>query len=177
MTVTHLRPGHTIDQAGQTRPSELPKIPLVKSEPLTIDGVAGPIVVTTPTLWGKPSIMVGGQPAARTGSRRYILPATAGGTVDAALRTGFADPYPSVEVNGVRHRTGPKVSVVLRALTLLPILLVAGGALGGLIGALGVVTNMAVARTQISSVAKAPIMIGVVAVALLVWLAVVAAIS
>jgi hypothetical protein len=149
----------------------------VKNGPITIDGVAGPVVVTTPTLWGKPSLTVGGQPAARVGSRQYLLPATAGGTVDAALRTGFADPYPSVEINGVRHRTGPKVPVVLRVLALLPILLVAGGALGGLIGALGVVANLAVARTRIPSVAKAPIMIGVGAVAFLVWLAVAAALS
>jgi hypothetical protein len=149
----------------------------VKTEPITIDGVAGPVVVTTPTLWGRPALTVGGQPAARVGPRQYTLPATAGGMVDAALRAGFADPYPSVEVNGVRHRTGPKVPVVLRILTLLPILLVTGGALGGGIGALGVVTNLTVARTKIPSVAKAPIMIGVGAVAFLVWLAVAAALS
>jgi hypothetical protein len=52
-----------------------------------------------------------------------------------------------------------------------------GGALGGLIGALGVVANLAVARTRIPSVAKAPIMIGVGAVAFLVWLAVAAALT
>jgi hypothetical protein len=150
----------------------------VKNEPITIDGVAGPVVVTTPTLWGKPSLTVGGQPAARVGSRQYLLPATAGGTVDAALRIGFADPYPSVEINGVRHRTGPKVPVVLRVLALLPIgMAVVGGALGGLIGALGAVANLAVARTRIPSVAKAPIMIGVGTVGFLVWLAVAAALT
>jgi hypothetical protein len=149
----------------------------VKTEPITIDGVAGPVVVTTHPFWGQPALMVGGQPAARVRRRQYTLPATVGGTVDAAVRMGFADPYPSVEVIGVRHRTGPNVPVVLRALALMPILLVAvGGLLGGLIGALGVVANLAVARTRIPSAVKSLIMIGVGVVAVVVWLAIAVAV-
>jgi hypothetical protein len=90
---------------------------------------------------------------------------------------GFADPYPSVEVNGVRHRTGPNVPIVLRALALLPFLLVAGGVLGGLIGALGFIANLAVARTRIRSVVKSLIMIGISMVAFVVWLAIALAVS
>lgn len=117
-------------------------------------------------------------PAPRTGGRRYALSAAAGGAVEATVRTAFADPYPTVEINGVPHRTGPAIPILLRALVLLPILLVAvGGALGGLIGALGVGANLAVARTRIPPAAKAAAMLGVAVVATVVWLAVALAIG
>jgi hypothetical protein len=99
------------------------------------------------------------------------LPATAGGAIEATLRSGFADPYPTVEVNGARHRTGGPVPLAVRILTLLPMLLVGiGGALGGIVGALGFVANSTVARTRIPSVVKALIMVGVSIVAYVVWL-------
>jgi hypothetical protein len=149
----------------------------VKTEPVSIDGVAGPIVVTTNAFWGRPAVTVGGVPAPRTGKRQYALPAAAGGAVEATVRSAFADPYPTVEVNGAQHRTGPSVPVVLRVLAPLPILLVAvGGALGGLIGALGFVANLAVARTRAPSVVKALIMVGVSVVAYVVWLAIAVAV-
>jgi hypothetical protein len=150
----------------------------VNTEPISIDGVAGPIIVTTHAFWGRPAVTVGGLPALRTGKRQYTLPVTAGGAVEATLRSGFADPYPTVEVNGVQHRTGPTVPIVLRVLALVPILLVAvGGLLGGLIGGLGVVANLAVARTRTPSVVKALIMIGVSVVAFVVMLAVAVAVG
>jgi hypothetical protein len=100
------------------------------------------------------------------------LPAATGRAIDATVRSAFADPYPTLEVNGVQHRTGPTVPVVLRVLAPLPILLVAiGGLLGGLIGALAFGANLAVARTRTPSFVKALIMIGVGVVAYLVWLA------
>jgi hypothetical protein len=143
----------------------------VNTEPISINGVAGPVVVTTNAFWGRPVVTVGGVPAPRTGGRRYALPATAGGAIEATVRSTVADPYPTVEVNGVPHRTGPSVPLALRALALLPILLVAvGGALGGLVGALGFVANSAVARTRIPSLAKALIMVGVSVIAYFVWL-------
>lgn len=147
----------------------------MKTDPIIIDGVAGPVVVTLPTFFGTHALLVGGQPAPRIRRRRYALPTTTGGTVEALLRTGFADPYPTVEVNGARFRTGPQTPVALRVLTLLPLLLVPiGGCLGGLIGALGFIANVTVARTRIPSAAKALSMIGVSAVALVAWVAVVA---
>ncbi len=103
------------------------------------------------------------------------MPAAGGGAVEATVRSAFADPYPTVEVNGVRHRTGPSVPAVLRVMTLLPILLMVavGGALGGLIGALGFVVNVgAVTRIQTPTAVKALIMVGVSAVAIVLWFAV-----
>jgi membrane associated rhomboid family serine protease len=148
----------------------------VNTEPISIDGVAGPVVVTTNAFWGHPAISVGGVPAPRTG-KRYALPAVAGGAVEATLRTAFTDPYPTIEVGGVRHRTGPSVPVVLQVLTVLPIALAAvGGAVGGLIGALALIGNWAIVRVQIPSVVKALIMLGTAVVAFVVWLVVAAAI-
>ncbi|MEV6816597.1 hypothetical protein [Micromonospora sp. NPDC051296] len=150
----------------------------MNTEPISIDGVAGPIVVTTNALWGRPAVTVGGVPAQRTGRRQYALPAAAGGAVEATVRSAFADPYPTVEVNGVQHRTGPPVPVVLRVLAPLPILLIAvGGALGGLIGVLGLVANLAVARSRTPSAVKGLIMVGVAVVASVVWLAIAVAVQ
>ncbi|MFK3978960.1 hypothetical protein ACI2K4_01140 [Micromonospora sp. NPDC050397] len=148
------------------------------TEPIGIDGVAGPIVVTTNAFWGRPAVTVGGVPAPRTGRHRYALPATAGGAVEATVRSAFADPYPTVQVNGVPHRTGPSAPVVLRVLTLLPLLLLAvGGALGGLVGALGLGANLAVARTRTPTVVKVLIMLGVSVVAYVLWLAIAVALA
>lgn len=151
------------------------KIILVNTEPISIDGVAGPIVVTTNAFRARPVVTVSGVPAPRTGGHQYALPAAGGGAVEATVRSAFADPYPTVEVNGVRHRTGPSVPAALRVLTLLPILLMVavGGALGGLIGALGFVVNVgAVTRIRTPTAVKALIMVGVSAVAFVLWLAV-----
>jgi hypothetical protein len=142
----------------------------VRTEPTAIDGLTGPVVITTHS-WGRPTLTVGGQPAPRVGRRRYALPAATGGAVEAHLRIGFADPYPTLEVNGEQVRTGPKPPAVLRVLALLPILLVGvGGALGGMFGMFGLLANLAVARTRIPTIAKALTMIGVGVLACLVWL-------
>jgi hypothetical protein len=148
----------------------------MKTEPIAIDGVAGPLVVATNAFWGRPVVTVAGQAVPRVGKRQYALPAADGGTVHATLRNRFVDPYPTVWANGIQHRTGPKVPVVLQVLTLLPIVLVGiGGAVGGLIGVLGVVADVAIARTRIPSAGKALIMIGIGAVAVLVYLVIAAA--
>ena len=153
-------------------------IAAVNTEPLSIAGVAGPVVVTTNAFWGRPAVTVGGLPASRIGKGRYALPATSGGSVEATVRSRFADTYPTVEVAGEQHRTGPKVPAILQVLAILPIALVAlGGALGGLIGALGVVANLAVARTRVPAAVKALIMLGIGAAAFAVVLAVAAAVS
>lgn len=149
------------------------KITSVNTEPISIDGVAGPIVVTTNALLGNPKVTVGGVSAPRSGRRQYTLPATDGSAVDATVRIAFADPYPTVEISGVRHRTGPSIPVMLRVLAPLPLLLVTiGGALGGLVGALGLWANLHVARIQAGSAAKAMAMVGVSAVSYLLLFAV-----
>jgi hypothetical protein len=97
----------------------------VRTEPLTITGLAGPVVLETNFLTGKHSITVRGHPAPRAG-RRFTLPTAGGGTVE-AVRDQFLDAYPNLEIHGVKHRTGPPTPMVLRILALVPILLHRGG--------------------------------------------------
>jgi hypothetical protein len=144
---------------------------------VTIPGVVGPVVVNVNWFSGKHSITVGGQPV--DGSRRagFHLPAAGGGTVPARLRTGLFDPYPSLEVAGVKHRTGPSTPVALQVLAVVPLLLIAvGAALGAVFGVLGVSANFAVLRTSASTVVKVLLMLGVLVATTLVWLVVATAI-
>src|SRR5262249_1799135 len=139
---------------------------------------------------------VGGWPAPQVGKRRYALPGAHGGTVEATLRAGFADPHPTLEINGVRYPTGPKVPVVLRILVLLPLLLAVGavgggasgdvigdvigggarGAIVGLVGWVGVMLNLLIARTGLHATVKAMLMMVIAALALLISLVLVAVI-
>jgi hypothetical protein len=150
----------------------------MRTEPLAIQGLAGAVVLTSGFLSNKYSITVGGLPATQTGRGRYSLPAAGGGTVEATVRSGFADPYPTLEINGVKHRSGPPVPLALRVLALIPILLIGfGGLLGGLIGALGVMVNLAVASLPRSAVVKALLMLGVLVVVVVAWIVVAGAIG
>lgn len=131
----------------------------MRTEPVTIDGLAGPVVVTMNTFTGRSSLTVGGVPANGTRRGNYTLPTANGGTVAARVRANLLDPYPTIEIAGVKHRTGPAVPVLLRVLSLLPLVLVVGGAIGGAMGGLGAVGNLALARGSQSTAVKAAMMI------------------
>ncbi|MET7948435.1 hypothetical protein [Micromonospora sp. NPDC005324] len=149
----------------------------MNTEPLHVAGVAGPIVVATKAFFGHPAVTVGGVPAPRTG-KRYALPTVDGGVVQATVRVAFADPYSTVQVNGVQHRTGPSIPVFLRILVLLPILLfTVGGLLGALVGALGVAANLTIVRSRMTTAVKALAMVGVVVGTVIVWLTIAVALN
>jgi hypothetical protein len=142
----------------------------MRTEPMFISGLAGPVVVTVNPFTGKQSVTVAGYPVPRRGRGHCTLPAAEGGVVAARVRSSFADPYPVIEIGGVKHRTGPSVPVVLRVLAVLPIVLVGiGGLIGGAIGGAGVVGNLAILRTAQSAVVKVVWMILVLAAAVTVW--------
>ncbi|HEY3010753.1 MAG TPA: hypothetical protein VGJ63_22210 [Micromonosporaceae bacterium] len=142
----------------------------MRTEPLTIGGLAGPSVVSTNGLSGRYRITVGGHPASRIGRSRYALAVADGGMVEARVRGGFLDAYPSLEINGATHRTGPPTPLALRALALSPIgLLLLGGLLGGLVGGLGAATNFAVARSRVPTAVKALLMLVVLAAVVVTW--------
>ncbi|WP_327035523.1 hypothetical protein [Micromonospora ureilytica] len=149
----------------------------MKTEPLNVAGVAGPIVVTTKEFFGHPAVTVGGVPAPRTG-KRFALPMVDGGVVQATLRSTIADPYPTLEIDGVKHRTGPAMPIFLRILVLLPILLfTVGGILGAMVGVLGVWANLAVAHTRMTTAVKALAMVGVGIGIVIVWLVIAVALN
>lgn len=150
----------------------------MRTEPLTVASLAGPVVVESRFLSEKYSIVVGGQLGKRTGRGNYVLPAAGGGTIDARLRGGLLNAYPTLEVNGVKHRTGPATPLALRILGLLPIALIGvGGIIGGLIGGVSVAVNMAITRLDKSTAVKTLLMIGVLAIAGIAWVLVAAALT
>jgi hypothetical protein len=149
----------------------------VRTEPLSIPGLASPVVVESSFLTSRYTITAAGQPAMRIGRKTYAVPASGPGTVETTISGGFFDAYPTLEVNGVKHRTGPQVPMILRILAPVPILLLTvGGALGGLIGALGWMLNIAVLRTALASAVKALLMLVILAAAAVAWYVVASAI-
>ena len=149
----------------------------METQPIAIDGVAGPIVVTTDRFGGRAEVTVNGRPAPLHGDRHHQLPATTGGTVDAVVRAGIIDPYPTVEVNGVRHRTGPAVSRSAKALAALPVVpAVLGGLAGGLVGVAGFLANGALLRSRLSPSVKMLAVAGVDAVVVVAVVAIVLAV-
>jgi len=149
----------------------------MRTEPMMIDGLAGPVVISVNAFTGKHSVTVGGQPASGTRRGSYTLPTSDGRTVPAKLRSSLIEPHPILEIGGVRHRSGPALPLVLRVLALLPAVLVIGGVIGGIIGALGIGVNLAVARGRQSTVVRSLLMIGILAVAVVAFALVAAAIS
>jgi hypothetical protein len=121
--------------------------------------------------------MVGDQLAPSTGKRTYALPTADGGTVEGKVsRTTLFNPFPALEVGGVKHPTGPEVPVALRVLMVAPILLLALGGLVGAVVAIGaIVVNFTIARSAHVTAVKALLMALSLAVAIASW-AVVAAI-
>ena len=147
------------------------------TRPITIDGIAGPVVVTTDRFGGRAQVMVNGRPAPLHGDRHHRLPTTTGGTVDAIVRAGIIDPYPTVEVNGVRHRTGPAVPRSAKALAALPVVpAVLGGLAGALVGLAGLLANGALLRSRLSPSVKMLAIAGIDAVVVVAVVAVVLAV-
>ncbi|MCY1137148.1 hypothetical protein OWR29_03995 [Actinoplanes sp. Pm04-4] len=134
----------------------------MRTEPITIDGVAGPVVVTTGRFGGAARVEVNGEVVPQLGDRHHRLPATGGGTVEAVVRGGTFDPYPTVEVGGVKHRTGPKVNGVVQALAFAPMIMaITSGLVGGLVGLAGVLANATLLRSRLRPGAKVLAVIGV----------------
>ena len=149
----------------------------MRSEPIAIDGLAGPVVVDVNNFTGKHSITVGGQAVKGTRRGVYELPGADGTPVSARLRAYFWNPYPSIEVAGVKHATGPGVPVPLRILSLLPIVLLGFGAIPIVIAGVGIIVNVAILRAPIPTVGKVISMIGVFVAALLAVVAIATAIQ
>lgn len=142
----------------------------MRTEPLTIPGLAGPVVVESAFFANRYTITAGGIPATRVARNTYALPAAGSGTVQTTVSGGFFDAYPTLTINGVRHRTGPPVPLVMRILAVFPMVVVfAGGALGGVVGALGWAVNMAILRLTMSWAVKALLMLTIAVAAYLTW--------
>lgn len=138
----------------------------VRTEPLEIDGIAGPLVLTINTFTGKHS-MTAGQQELVSRQGWYTIPTVDGGVVEGRLRSSLFETYPMLEIEGVRHRTGPVVPLVLKILMLLPVVLLYSGCPGGLMAGIAITTNMAITRTRLHTAIRAAMMVGVLIVAFL----------
>ena len=148
----------------------------MSNQPIIVPGVVSPVSVIWNIWTGKQTVMVGDQLAATTGKRTYALPTGDGGTVEGKISRGtLINPFPTLEVGGVKHSTGPGVPVALRVLMVAPILLLAiGGLVGGVVAAGAVVVNFTIARSTRPTAIKALLMVLTFAAAMAIWLVVAA---
>jgi len=145
----------------------------VQTQPLHIEGLAGPLVLTVNSITGGHSIIVGDQPAEKTGRSAYLLPTGDGEAVEAKLhRTRLGERYPVLEIDGVEHPTGPPVPSWLRIMALLPLLSAAFGPVQAVIAVAGVLLNFQLLSMGWSSTVKTLMVIGVAAVAVTIGLGV-----
>jgi hypothetical protein len=128
---------------------------------MVVEGLAGPVVIDVNAFTGKHSVTVGVDQVRGSRRGKYTLPTLDGRMVDAKLHSSLLDPHPSLEIAGVRYRTGPALPLALRVLVVLPLVLLIGGLIGGLIGALGVFANLGIVRGQQSTAVKSLLMVGV----------------
>jgi hypothetical protein len=149
----------------------------MRTEPMVVEGLAGPVVLDVNAFTGKHSVTVGVHQVKGTRRGNYTLPTLDGRTVAAKLHSSLLDPHPSLEIAGVRYRTGPSLPVALRVLVVLPLVLLVGGLIGGLVGALGVGANLGIARGQQSTAVKSLLMIGVLILTVVAFAVIAAAVS
>ncbi|MDR7275765.1 hypothetical protein [Catenuloplanes atrovinosus] len=125
------------------------------TNPIMIPGVAGWVSVTLPAL-GRPAITVNGMPAQRLRGSDFLLPGAAGAPVLVKLKTGLAEPFPSILTVDATYRTGPPLPGYLKALALLPILFIPlGGVLFGAVFAVpAIIANLRVSRSPLSALGK-----------------------
>jgi len=147
----------------------------MRTGPITIDGIAGPILVDSNFWNGKQVVTVGGVQIKSSGRKWFSLPTADGAAVEARVTSSLISPFPTIDVAGVKHAMGPALPTVLKVLILLPVVLLVGGLLGGLIGALAVVANARISVWTTSTAVKAFAMIGVLIVAALLWMSAVTA--
>jgi hypothetical protein len=95
----------------------------VRTQPISIDGVDGQVVVATN--WkGGVGVYVGGREVEKVGQDRFQLPAVKGADLEGHLVMKVWQVFPTLVVNSVEHRTGPKTPIALIGLAGLPLLLV-----------------------------------------------------
>ena len=125
--------------------------------------------------FGAPSILKNGFEVERSSEkgRPYLLPAAGGSVVKAYPKPSFPDMIPQLEINGIKHRTVPKLPVAEYVVACLPLVLVAvGGGLGGLLGVLAMFLNLRVFRGSGTAFKKYAVAIAITLVAFVIWAAV-----
>jgi hypothetical protein len=114
-----------------------------------------------------------GRPAESVRRRVYRVTTDDGEEVEAELVPQLlGTDVPVIRVGTTDHRLVPRLNGVAVALACFPlVLLVLGAALGGLIGAVAAVVNIAVMRLERPAWARALVAVGVTVTAFFLWLA------
>jgi hypothetical protein len=147
----------------------------MRTEPVYLPDIPGPVVIEANWLTGNTSLIVDRQPVQRRSRNRFLVPTRNGNVTEIVVHRRLTDPQPMINLRGETYRIGPPLPAGIKALWLLPLgLAIVGGLLGGAVGGVGVLANVAIIRTVPSTAAKAVLMIGVLLLAILAWLVLVA---
>lgn len=141
-------------------------------------GDAGPASVPAFTIkrpiLGAVEVFADGVPLQKKGffGSTYLLPMPDGTTRDLQLRGYLTGAR--VVFDGMEHRLEPSPPAWAWVLAVIPLVLLIGGAFGGLFGALGLVFNLRVATSRANAATKIGAMVLISAIAIGLWLTVAA---
>lgn len=128
-------------------------------------------VETTGGMFSPPRLLVDGQPATPV-KGKYTVASDAGVETTIRFKAGFPDPLPRVMIGTEVVAFAPALPWHAQAWILLPFaLVVVGGAIGGLCGAVAVMTNGRIFRGEQGAVAKYALSGLVTLAAAFAWLA------
>ena len=117
----------------------------MRTQPITIEGVKGGVVVATN--WkGGVGVYVDGKEMPQRGQDRWALPAVRGADLEGFLQIKFWQVFPTLVVNSVEHRTGPKTPLALAIFAALPLLIVIVSWYGIIFGAATALMNQSALR-------------------------------
>ena len=100
-----------------------------------------------------PNLLVNGSPATKR-KGRYTVVSDSGANIEVKLKYNYFDPVPKVQIGEEVHEVLPPLRWYEYAWIGIPIVLLAGGAIGGFVGALGVLANGRIFRGDYGSGAK-----------------------
>jgi len=125
--------------------------------PISLDGFEDQTLEIQPGgLFSGPKVFVNHQPAPRGKAREILLRRNDGTSVVARLKPSvFGLDVPQLVVDGKTIRAVDPLKWYVWVWIALPILLLfVGGALGGIVGALGLTTNARIVRSKMNGLAK-----------------------
>jgi hypothetical protein len=115
--------GVSAHSSGDPRTGRAVTLTPVRTQPISIEGVKGGVVVATN--WkGGVVVYVDDKEVPARGKDRWALPAVRGADLEGYLQIKFWQVFPTLVVNSVEHRTGPKTPIPLIILAGLPLLMV-----------------------------------------------------
>jgi hypothetical protein len=164
------------DQPAPAPAAIEPPPPANEPPPVAPPPAAGPVFTVKRPLLGSLQLLADGVPLKRKGmfGLTYLLPMADGTTKEIQVRGVYSGA--KVVVDGVEQQVEPSRPVWLSVLAALPLaIIVLGGALGALIGAIGFIVNLRIASSSQKLAVQLVAMVLVAVVTVGVWLGIVGA--